>query len=139
MTTFKYTQIIIALTLILNLSIANAQEQVSNQEMMVRIAEIEIYPEYLKEYKEILRIEAAASIEKEPGVIAIFPMLEQKNHSQIRIVEIYANKKAYESHLKTPHFQHYKTSTLKMVKSLQLVEMQALDKQTMLQIFKKLN
>lgn len=131
--------IIIALTLILNLSKANAQEQVSNQEVMVRIAEIEIIPEYLKEYKDILKVEAAASIEKEPGVIAIFPMLDQKKQSQIRIVEIYANKKAYESHLQTPHFQYYKTSTLKMVKSLKLVEMEALDKPTMLQIFKKLN
>ena len=134
----KCTRIILALILMLNLSGINAQEQASNQDMMVRIAEIEIYPEYLTEYKNILKEEAAASIKKEAGVIAIFPMVEQKQPHRIRIIEIYANKESYESHLKTPHFQHYKTSTLKMVKSLKLVDMEALDKQTMLDIFKKL-
>jgi ribosomal protein S10 len=41
--------------------------------------------------------------------------------------------------LKTPHFQHYKTTTLKMVKYLRLVEMEAIDKETMVEIFAKLN
>jgi len=107
-------------------------------DMIVRISEIEIVPEYLEEYKSILKQEAAASIKIEPGVIAIFPMYQQKNSTQIRIVEIYADKAAYQSHIKTPHFQHYKTSTLKMVKSLKLVDMKNLDTETMLEIFKKL-
>ena len=132
------TRITLALILAINLSTLFAQEQVSKPGMMVRIAEIEIYPDYLNEYKDILKEEAASSIKKEAGVIAIFPMFEQKQPHQIRIVEIYANKESYEAHLKTPHFQHYKTSTLKMVKSLKLVEMEALDKQTMVDIFKKL-
>ena len=38
---------------------------------------------------------------------------------------------AYQAHLQTPHFLHYKTSTLKMVKSLKLVEMSALDSESM--------
>ncbi|MGN6293118.1 MAG: putative quinol monooxygenase [Chitinophagaceae bacterium] len=134
----KCTQIILALILTLNLSTIFAQEQVSDPGMMVRIAEIEIYPEYLNEYKDILKEEAAASIKKEAGVIAIFPMFEQKQPHQVRIIEIYATKESYEAHLKTPHFQHYKTSTMKMVKSLKLVQMEALDKQTMIDIFKKL-
>jgi 4-carboxymuconolactone decarboxylase len=53
-------------------------------------------------------------------------------------VEIYASKAAYQSHLTTPHFQHYKTSTLKMVKALKLVEMESVDKERMSQIFEKL-
>lgn len=135
----KCAQILLVLLLTLNISAINAQAQTpSNQGMMVRIAEIEIYPEYLNEYKDILKKEAAASIKNEAGVIAIFPMFEQKQSTQIRIIEIYANKEAYEAHLKTPHFQHYKTSTLKMVKSLKLVDMEALDQQAMLQMFKKL-
>ncbi|MCS3799080.1 putative quinol monooxygenase [Niastella sp. OAS944] len=126
-------RIILALILTLNISAVNAQ-----QDMMVRVAEIEVHPEYLSEYRDILKVEAAASIQKETGVIAIFPMFEQKQHHQIRIVEIYANRDAYEAHLKTAHFLHYKTATAKMVKALKLVEMEALDKQTMSQIFKKL-
>lgn len=106
--------------------------------MMVRISEIEILPEYLTEYNAILKEESAASIAKEQGVIAIFPMSSKEQPTQIRIVEIYADRAAYQSHLKTPHFQHYKTTTLKIVKSLKLVDMNSLDERTMLAIFKKL-
>lgn len=108
-------------------------------DMMVRISEIEIVPEHLEEYNAILKEEASASVKIEPGVIAIFPMYQQENPTQIRIIEMYANKAAYQSHLQTPHFQHYKTNTLKMVKSLKLVDMNSLDKETMIEIFKKLN
>ncbi|MCX8534233.1 carboxymuconolactone decarboxylase family protein [Chryseobacterium sp. KC 927] len=107
-------------------------------DMMVRISEIEIIPEFLEEYKSILKEEASASVKLEKGVIAIFPMNEQKNPNQIRIVEIYADKEAYQFHLQTPHFQHYKTSTLKMVMSLNLIDMETLDKETMSNIFEKI-
>lgn len=108
-------------------------------EMMVRISEIEILPEYLEEYNAILKQEASASVKLEAGVIAIFPMYQKESPAQIRIIEMYADKAAYQSHLKTPHFLHYKTTTLKMVKSLKLVDMESLDKGTMLEIFRKLN
>ena len=58
--------------------------------------------------------------------------------TQVRIVEIYADKQAYQSHLQTPHFQHYKSATLKMVKDLKLVDMTDVDKDAMLLIFEKL-
>ncbi len=107
------------------------------KDMLVRISEIEILPESLEEYKAILMEEAAASVKLEPGVIAIFPMFEKENPTQVRILEIYASREDYESHLKTPHFQKYKTTTLKMVKALRLVDMNALDAETMTKIFKK--
>jgi 4-carboxymuconolactone decarboxylase len=107
-------------------------------DMMVRISEIEIIPEYLEEYKEILEKESSESVKLEPGVIAIYPMFQKENPAQIRIIEIYANQKAYKSHLQTPHFQHYKTATLKMVKSLKLVDMTALDPEMMQLIFEKI-
>jgi quinol monooxygenase YgiN len=56
----------------------------------------------------------------------------------IRILEIYADEAAYREHLQTPHFKYYKESTADMVKSLKLVEMQALDDSAMPLIFKKL-
>lgn len=107
-------------------------------DMMVRVAEIEIVPEYLEQYKNILRENAATSIKKENGVIAIFPMYQQENPAQIRIIEIYASKNSYNTHIQTSHFQYYKTKTLKMVKSLKLVEMNAVDQEMMLEIFKKM-
>jgi 4-carboxymuconolactone decarboxylase len=119
-------------------AISKPEVPVIEPDMMVRISEIEILPEHLEEYNAILKEEAAASVQKEPGVLAIFPMSVKEHPTQIRIVEIYADSSAYQSHLKTPHFQHYKTSTLKMVKSLKLVDMNSLDQQTMSAIFRKM-
>ncbi|NJK82568.1 MAG: antibiotic biosynthesis monooxygenase [Saprospiraceae bacterium] len=106
--------------------------------MMVRIAEIEVDTTYLDEYLSILQEESAASVRLEPGVISIFPMVQKENPAEIRILEIYKDKEAYELHLQTPHFKHYKTTTLKMVKSLKLIDMEVLDEQMMVQIFEKL-
>jgi quinol monooxygenase YgiN len=125
---------ILTIVMVFSYKPCNAQQK----DMMVRIAEIEILPEYLEEYKAILKEESSASVKNESGVIVIFPMYQKENPTQIRLLEIYANREAYEAHLKTPHFQHYKTTTLKMVKSLKLVEMGAIDSETMKEIFMKL-
>jgi quinol monooxygenase YgiN len=106
---------------------------------IVRIAEMEVDSAYLDEYKSILKEEAEASVRLEPGVICIYPMLQKEQPSQVRILEIYANKEAYQAHLKTPHFLKYKTTTKEMVKSLRLIDMEALDSTTMAFIFSKLN
>jgi len=111
---------------------------VSGTDMIVRISELEILPEFLEEYRAILKEEAAISVKIEPGVIAIFPMYQKDNQAQVRIVEIYADKAAYQSHLQTAHFKHYKTSTAKMVKTLKLVDMDNIDTEAMSAIFKKL-
>ena len=110
----------------------------TKDEMMIRISEIEIDSIYLREYNNILQEEARASVQLEPGVIAIYPMYQKENPEQIRILEIYANRQAYESHLKTPHFQKYKTGTLKMVKSFKLTDMTNIDPKTMVEIFRKI-
>ena len=107
--------------------------------MIVRLSEIEIAPESLDEYVTILQKEAAASVRLEPGVISIFPMSQQDHPTKVRILEIYANRAAYESHLQTPHFREYKAATVKMVKSLRLIDMRALDAEGMTALFKKLS
>lgn len=107
--------------------------------MMIRLAAIEIEPAFLKEYLEILKIESEASVRLEPGVICIYPMFEKERPNEIRLLEIYADKAAYESHLKSPHFIEYKTSTASMVKSLELIEMSAIDEASMPQLFRKLS
>ena len=118
------------------LSLPLVSESVADR--MVRIAEIEIYPEFQKEFTAFLKEEAAASVNLEPGVIAIFPMYQKENPTQIRLVEVYASHTAYESHLKTPHFQLYKTSTLNMIKSLRLIDMESIDPETISLIFQKM-
>ncbi len=105
--------------------------------MIFRISEIEIYQDSLQQYKAILKEEAEASLRLEPGVISIFPMFQKKDSTQIRILEIYANKDAYQSHIKSPHFIKYKLSTLNMVKSLVLTDMEAIDSETLTLMFTK--
>lgn len=126
---------LIALALVsINLNVAFAREQ----QMMVRISEIQVDANHLEQYKAILQEEVEASVRLEPGVVAIFPMFQRDSDIEFRILEIYANQEAYEAHLKTPHFQKYKSATLHMVKSLRLVDMETIDAKTMSSMFRKM-
>ena len=108
------------------------------KDLMVCIAEVEIFSEYVSDYKLILKEESSASVKLEPGVLAIFPMYQKNDSTQIKIIEIYQDNEAYQSHLKTPHFQKYKTSTIKMVKSLKLIDMNTIDPESMKILFRKI-
>lgn len=107
-------------------------------DLMIRMSEIEIDSNYLDQYIAILKEESEASVRSEPGVISIYPMYRKDAPAEIRILEIYANKEAYESHLQTPHFKHYKAATLEMVRSLKLMDMEAIDPAVMPVIFHKM-
>ncbi len=104
---------------------------------VVRIAEIEVHPEWLEAYLAAAETVGAESVAKEPGVICIFPMQMKKSPTSIRIVEIYRSEEAYKAHLATPHFRKYKEGTPHMIKSLELVPMRPLDESGMKQIFIK--
>lgn len=54
------------------------------------------------------------------------PLLCPCHPDKITILEIYADERAYQSHIETPHFLKYKQGTLKMVKELELVDSEAL-------------
>ena len=110
---------------------------IATANMIVRIAEIEVYPQYMKEYLAFANEVDRLSIEREPGVICLYPMQSAEDSCQIRILEIYASEDAYQQHLKTDHFQKYKQGTLHMVKDLKLPTMKPLDPKTMKLIFKK--
>lgn len=111
----------------------------SDRDMLIRISEITVSPEHLSEYLEFAKNVGQESVEKEPGVICIFPMIQQRDSCQIRILEIYRDQDSYQSHLQTPWFQTYKQGTLHMVKSLDLVDMTAMNPAAMPKIFLKMN
>ena len=122
----------IALTLSI---VANAQ---TKSDMLIRISEIEVYPEYLTEYLNFAKDVGATSVKEEPGVVCIYPMVQQRDSCEIRILEIYRDMDAYKRHIQTPHFQTYKQGTLHMVKKLDLVDMYPLNPDRMHEIFIKL-
>jgi quinol monooxygenase YgiN len=92
--------------------------------LKVRIAKIEIDSLRLSEYRQALAEHAKIAVKEEPGVLALNAVYDKDNPTKVTVFEIYASEDAYQVHLKTPHFLKYKNGTLKMVKSLQLVEVQ---------------
>ena len=119
------------------LTMAKEVVQDNNGGMIVRISEIEVYPEYLDEYLDYAKEVAQKSVEQEKDVISIYPMAVIKNNTKIRILEIYRNQEAYKNHIASPHFQKYKQGTLHMVKSLDLVDTYQLCPENFNKIFKK--
>ena len=109
-----------------------------NGTMLVRIAEIEVHPEYLEAYLNAATEIQQKSLAEEPGVLCLFPNQMKEDSTQFRILEIYASQEAYQHHIQTAHFQKYKQGTLHMVKSLKLQDLTPLDRNTMNKIFKRL-
>jgi len=107
---------------IIMLTISHNAASAQQNERKVRIAKIEIYPEYLEAYKAALAEHAKTAVKVEPGVLKLQAVYDKQHPTQVTVFEVYANEKAYQAHLKTPHFLKYKSGTLKMVKSLELVE-----------------
>jgi quinol monooxygenase YgiN len=89
---------------------------------IVRIAELEIYPDHLDVYKEALKEEITRSIRTEPGVLTLYAVSVKGRPEQIRLFEIYRDAASYQSHLQSPHFKKYKEQTQQMVKSLTLLD-----------------
>lgn len=89
---------------------------------MVRLAKLVIDEGQLEAYKTALAEEIEASVRLEPGVLTLYAVSEKARPAYITILEIYADRAAYEKHIQTPHFLKYKTGTAQMVKSLELVE-----------------
>ena len=107
--------------------------------MLVRIAEIKVYPEHLEAYLVAATEIQQKSLSEEPGVLCLFPTQMKEDSTQFRILEIYASQEAYQHHIQTAHFQKYKQGTLHMVKSLKLQDLTPLNSETISQIFKRLN
>jgi quinol monooxygenase YgiN len=112
-------QILLAgMMMILSYSSTTAQDKTQ----VVRLAKLVIDPAQLENYKSILKEGIEAAVKLEPGVLTLYAVSEKENPNHITILEIYANSEAYKSHIQTPHFLKYKTSTKDMVKSLELVD-----------------
>ena len=91
-------------------------------ERVVRLAEIEVEKDELESYMEFAKEVGTVSMTKEPGVIGLFSMQDKTDPCKIYILEVYADRQAYQDHLNTAHFKKYKEGTAGMVKSLKLID-----------------
>lgn len=114
--------VIAALSITVVPAYARRQADLDLGPAMVRMAELEIDPAQLDAYKALLAEEQEASVRLEPGVLMLHSVAIVEDPTKIRLLEVYASKNAYNSHIRSPHFLKYKTSTEKMVKSLKLVD-----------------
>ena len=63
--------LIMSAEMVMSQKVTSAQ---SSDGLIVRIAEIEVYPEYLSEYLDFAEEVDRLSLQREPGVISLFPM-----------------------------------------------------------------
>ena len=97
---------------------ASAQEK----GQMVRLSRLVIDASQLEAYRSALREEVSASVRLEPGVLTLYAVAEKERPTHFTILEIYADKAAYQAHIRSPHFLKYKAGTEHMVKSLELID-----------------
>lgn len=91
---------------------------------VVRMAELEIDPGTIEAYRALLTEEIEASVALEGGVLSPNAVSIRDHPNKIRILEVYADRQAYETHLRTPHFLKYKNEAAGMVTSLTLVDVE---------------
>jgi len=111
------TFIICMLTLFLN-EPASAQDTTA----YMRIARIVVDGAQLENYKTALKEGMETAVRTEPGVLSLYAVYEKDQPTHVTVFEIYADEDAYKLHIKTPHFNKYKTTVASMVKSLELVD-----------------
>jgi quinol monooxygenase YgiN len=94
----------------------------NSDELFVRLVKIEIAPDVLTEYTELLNQQMNTAVKLEEGVLEYRVVNEKENPHHFTLIEIYRDYDSYLSHIKTPHFLKYKTATQEMVKSLELID-----------------
>lgn len=89
---------------------------------VVHIAKLRIDPAQLDAYKAALKEHAETAVRVEPGVLALYAVSDKDDPANITVFEIYADTDAYQKHLQSAHFKKYKSATINMVKSLELID-----------------
>lgn len=90
--------------------------------VVVRIAELEINPAQIENYKAAVQEEMEDSVRLEPGVLAIYCVAVKGLPTSLRFFEIYASEEAYRAHLESPHFRKYVEITKPMIRSRELID-----------------
>ena len=88
----------------------------------MRIARIVVDSAQLETYKVALKEGITTAVRTEPGVLSLTAVYEKDHPTHVTVFEIYADEKAYQSHIQTEHFLKYKATVQHMVKALELVD-----------------
>ena len=99
---------------------------------IVRLSKIRVNPDDLDEYMKYAIEVGTKSLETEPGVVTMYAVADKENPCEITILETYASREAYQSHIESEHFRKYKQGTIRMVDSLRLADVTPLNPQNIL-------
>ena len=86
----------------------------------VRVADLQIDPKRMAEYRAAVTEEIDTSMQTEPGVRAIYAMALASDPGALRFFEIYADEAAYQSHIASPHFRKYVEATKDLITARRL-------------------
>jgi quinol monooxygenase YgiN len=89
---------------------------------LIRVALIQVKPEHLEQYRDASRRIVEDSVAQEPGVLAFYALEQRDVQGSFFVVEIYSDDEAYQAHLETQSFKHYKAVVESMVQSLELID-----------------
>lgn len=105
------------------LTLSSAQgAYAQDKNRIVRVARIRIDSAQVERYKSLLKEGIETAVRVEPGVLMLYAVQDKNDPTNITVFEIYADANAYQTHLQTPHLKKYKSSTMQMVKSLELID-----------------
>ncbi|GLQ91653.1 putative quinol monooxygenase [Dyella acidisoli] len=80
----------------------------------VRIAQLDVDPQRLEEFKAVLQESVSTSVHVEQGVYALYAVALKDSPHRFLVFEMYKDEAAYNSHRETPHFRRFFESTQKM-------------------------
>ena len=110
------------LSLLISLVTMSVIYSQDSDQLFVRLVKIEIEPNALNQYTELLNQQMNTAVKLEEGVLEYRVVNEKEKPHHFTLIEIYRDYDSYLSHIETPHFLKYKTSTQEMVKSLELID-----------------
>lgn len=75
--------------------------------MVILYVTVQVKPEQLTEFLELIRYDAEHSEKDEPGCLRFDVIQDREDPNRFYYYEVYRNEAALEAHRQTPHFKHY--------------------------------
>ena len=116
----------ILLFILINAMFISSSTNAQKNSYYMRIARLTIDSVQLTDYQIALKEAMETAIKIEPGVISFNAVYNKKQLNHITIFETYADEKAYQIHIQTPHFKKYKEKVANMVQTLELIDVNTL-------------
>ena len=75
--------------------------------MVVLHVTVQVKPEHVAEFLEVIRYDAEHSEKDEPGCLRFDVIQDKDDQNRFYFYEVYRDEAALEAHRQTPHFKHY--------------------------------